>query len=121
MALNYDATKVDFDKYPLTDKGALSPITEALVWMTLYVDMGDPSRDKHEWVRRVQIYEKVFGAHLVRKEGDEWVPGPLSYDEIMDHAGLKTNAPNSTKYAFNKKVMEWLNQQTTKPPKKKEA
>lgn len=115
MALEYNITKVDKDKYPHGKDGKLNPITDALIWMTVYVEMGVPARDKEEWVRRVTIYEKVFGPHLVqRDENGEWEPCALTEQEIKDHAGMHTNAPNSTKYLFNKKVMEWLTNPASK-------
>lgn len=102
MSLDFDYSKVDAEKYPPTPEGDINPVTNALIWHTLNVGMGQPTTKPDEWVFRVLFHEAALSPHLRRydEDIDRFVPRYLTEEEVLDHAGLHTNVTNITRSAF---------------------
>lgn len=105
MSLDFDYSKVDRDKYPDIE-GDINPVTNALIWHTMNVGMGQHEGKEDEWVFRVLFFEKALSPSLQRydENADRFVNRPLTAEEIRDHSGLRTNVTNITRTAFLKNV-----------------
>lgn len=114
MALTFDTSTVDKEKYPfiITDEknqlGHNNPITEAVIWLSLVT--GSPSRQSPEqWAMRARIWEKVAGASVFDYDEETGrTPHFLTVEELFDHAGVATNATVLTAAEFRKRVYECL-------------
>lgn len=112
MSLDFEYEKVDAEKYPPTEDGYINMITNACVWMTMNVGMGQPSKDPDEWVFRVLFWEQALSPHL--REWDEerqlFDVRPLTAEEVRDHADIHTNVTQISRTAFMKKVVGFFEQ-----------
>lgn len=105
MALSWNISDVkDCDsKCWIQDGGStrLNPVTEALIWLTLVVDIGEiTGKNYAEFFERCHMWESVVGQLL---------PGrPLTLADAYDHIGLSTNVSNRSKSVFNKRIISVL-------------
>src|SRR5512133_2041820 len=105
MSLNWTINKVkDFEKTCYIDVDGnkqLSHATNALIWLTMGVDMGEiTNKNKDEFFSRVQKYEKILGAMRQDDKGFVYV----TKDEVYAHVGLGTNVRTLSAKAFERKL-----------------
>jgi len=86
----------------------LNPITNALIWSTISVDLPGITRDNAaEFYARLRFTERHQGPFLIRAEVDGKRPeGPAAYitkDEVLAHVGLKCNVAPKTRAAWLKR------------------
>lgn len=92
MALTYDLTKIR-DCGALLDKpGKCFPITEALIWATMAVGIGEiTEKTADDFYDRLSIYERLFGP-LLRQYDPKGAPKSfIKREDVLRHIGLKTN------------------------------
>lgn len=96
-------------------KTRLHSITETLIYLTMYIGINDLSSNKNllEFVKRVKIYEGVFGAF--RKIGND--PVYIKPEEILVHKGLKTNASPKSRSTFMRSIWTSLDREVKLVPK----
>lgn len=117
MSLNWDVTRIANHEVVTTDPNdpkKWHPVTEALVWMSMFIDMsGITAANVVEFCERTAIYEKHFlpgGAYLRRldPETETWVPRPITVAEIVSHIGLGVNVSPRTRAQFMTKVKDHI-------------
>jgi hypothetical protein len=80
----------------------LNPVTSALIWITVAIDMGDITEGNViEFYARVACFEKMFGNYLTSDEG----PRPITLEDIKAHIGLHTNVGLQPWSTFVKRQM----------------
>jgi hypothetical protein len=78
----------------------IHPVTEALVWHTIGIGMGEISDENAaDFYARVSLVETLFGAS-VSKGGE---PKPITREDVLAHVGLFTNASAETLSSFLKR------------------
>lgn len=71
----------------------LKPVTEALIWAALYIDIGEITGDNMDSVHaRIHAYESIFGSFLT-SDGE---PRYISMLDLVCHEGLSTNVTTKT-------------------------
>jgi hypothetical protein len=110
MALTFELKGIeDWDNKCLYTNDAgervVHPTTETLIFAMMFIGVQDLKTDEQvlEAVKRLRVYEGVFGA--LRKRGTE--PVYFTGEEVLAHKGLVTNAGRETRAAFVKKI--WKN------------
>jgi hypothetical protein len=127
MALTYDLTKVkDWDmKYPnvLTknhkdeDEYSMNPITNVIIFGTVVTGIRDlTEKTVKEFFTRLRMSELVSGDGYLRN-GSGY--RSITYQEVLDHVGLHTNANDITKAKFNNKISRQLRDKATRQMKEK--
>jgi hypothetical protein len=86
----------------------LNPVTNALIWSTISVDLPGITRDNAaEFYARLRFTEKFMGPFLIRAEVDGKRPeGPAAFitkDEVNAHVGLKCNVAPKSRAAWLKR------------------
>ena len=80
----------------------LNPVTSALVWITIAIDMGDITENNAlEFYARVACSEKMFGNYLTSDEG----PRPITLEDVKAHIGLHTNVSMQSWGSFVRRQM----------------
>ena len=100
MSLNFNLGKVmDYKTKCWDENGAIRPLTQALIFATMAVDIGvinDKTLDK--FATRLRAWELLHGTMLHER-------GPITRDEIESHIGLSTNvSPQGTDAKFLAKL-----------------
>ncbi len=113
MSLNYVLAGIkDFKELTITDAQGgvkLKPTTHALVFMTMFVEMGEiTEHNTEEFFTRAYIHEKCFGALNVKSVGDKMEDASLTYQDVIRHIGLKTNVSTKPKAHFNAEIARKL-------------
>jgi hypothetical protein len=88
----------------------MSPITNALIWGTMFVDMGAITEENvDEFFARTAVHEKLSGAYLseTNNETGETKPRPITLQDVRDHIGLKTNVSTLTRAKWMKRVLDY--------------
>ena len=74
---------------------AVWPITNALIWGTMSVGMGEITKKNwQEFYTRCHMIETIHGAWLINPDGKE---RPITPQDVYEHIGLHTNASQKTK------------------------
>lgn len=105
MSLDWNTTKVkDYDKLKTDEEW---PITEAIIWMTMSLDIGDiTEKNIPEWLFRIRIFTRVSDGHgFGIKDGKPWNP---SEEDLRKRIGLTTNVGTRTRKQYLAKVMKNL-------------
>ena len=117
MSLGWNLTKIANREslcwLPDGDSKKLNPITEALIWRSLSLDLGEiTEKNASEWLFRTRYYSQVFGRPLnrrVEKGGHESVESfDFSIEDIRRHIGLHTNVSTKSRKSFLKRIGEQL-------------
>lgn len=102
MSLSYELT--DINNYErlcwedLNGEQVLSNVTEAIVFATMYVDIGTITKaNADEFYIRYDMFCRASG-----------MTNRLSISDIKDHIGLRTNVSTETKAKFQQKVLNVL-------------
>jgi len=122
MALTYDLTKViDWDtKYPNVvtknykgkDEYTMNPITNIIIFGTIITGIRDlTEKTVKEFFTRLKMSELASGEGYLRN-GDG--PRGITYQEVLDHVGLHTNASDITKAKFNNNISRNLRDKATR-------
>ena len=95
MSLNWDLTNIKNAKelcWVESDeegKVELNPITDALIWATMFVGIGRiTEKTVDEFTMRLMEWEKLMGGILLNPEGKSCMP---NYMDVLFHVGLSTN------------------------------
>jgi len=129
MALNWNTQKCTWD-------GSFA-YTETLIFSTMTIGMSSVTeKNVEEFVRRILIYQEVFGPLLkgpVYEDGTPYEPedenaalpegvtrGKISMtaDIIRQHVGMTTNVADISKAKFKGYVMKWLDAKVEKDMKR---
>ena len=71
-----------------TPKTRLNPVTEALIWNSIAIDIGEITHDNaSEVYARTRIMEQINGPLMIR----DGKPSPITTEEIEAHVGLTVN------------------------------
>src|SRR5574338_219821 len=102
MSLNFDLRKIpDAVKTDPRDSTKLNPITEALIWSSMSIDLGEiTAKNVDEWMLRLALSDKLFGT-MLHKDRE---PRPFTRAEVEAHIGLRTNVSTKNRAYFTKRV-----------------
>ena len=98
MSLDFNIKNIKNYKTLCYQGDQLSPITNAIIWSTMGIGIGEITDKNHEeFYERMELQQKVYGPFLSAESG----PFPITLDMVRDHIGLKTNVfPKVTKKKF---------------------
>jgi hypothetical protein len=104
----------------------LSPVTNALIWSTIAVDLGEITEtNAGEFFARIRIWETLFGAFLIRAEVDgkrpEGAAAFITETEVSDHIGLSCNVSPVSRTKWLKKVSREMDDMVVRFDRKREA
>lgn len=93
MSLNWNLTAIaDYETLCFIGEGEerrLNPVTDALIWYTLTVDIGQlTEKSFEEFFARMVIYDALRGPLLWEAGGYR----SITREELRQHIGLNTNA-----------------------------
>ena len=99
MSLNFDVSKIKNYKEVTTAKNAEGediwhPITDALIWQTMAVGMGQITEaNVEEFYQRSRLYSNLFGdpIQFYNEKTEKYETRPFTATEIHNHIGLSTN------------------------------
>lgn len=95
MALNWSIKKCKNWKQLTEDKAW--PLTDRMIWATMYVDIGSITKANHEeFYRRLHIVEQQDGAFLMRGGKESYI----TLADVKRYIGLETNVGKSSKKEF---------------------
>lgn len=81
----------------------MSSLCNQLIWATIIIGIPSITEDNAaEFYARITMFEKLFGTFLNQKVDGEWVPRPITPEDVQRHIGLKTNATRKTRAQFVK-------------------
>lgn len=112
MSLDWDLTKIENYKkkcWHETEDGkqSLNGLTETIIYMTMFIGINPITfKNIEEFYLRTFLHEKVSGPMRTgySKEKDKFSPMYISWQDIVDHVGLTTNASSLTWAQFSKKL-----------------
>jgi len=123
MSLNWDLTAVEnsdelcwieaTEDQPMhgieAGKSYLNPLTNALIWSTISVDLPGPTAENvGEFYARLRLTERVFGPMLIRAEVNgkrpEGEAAMITIDEVIAHIGLRCNVSPTTRAKWLKRL-----------------
>lgn len=100
----FETDKKDKDGEPLF---SLSPVTEAIIWATMSVDIGKITEENAaEFHARESFYETLYGKPLY-KDGEAV---GISYEDVKRHVGLVVNVATLTRAKWLTKVKKQVDQ-----------
>jgi hypothetical protein len=116
MALNWDTRDIKNHKEVCWvgegEDRRLNPVTDALIWYTLALDIGDLSEaNLNEFVFRMRTYDRLFRPLLSDANGDD---RKLTYAEVKAHVGLSTNVSKVARNSWMKRMVENLSRETAR-------
>ena len=91
-----EATEDDPNHGIVKGEKYMSPVTNALIWSTIAVDLPGITEDNAgEFFARLRLWERTFGAFLIRAEVDgkrpEGAAAFITEAEVLAHVGLTCN------------------------------
>jgi hypothetical protein len=87
------------------DDKRLHPVTHALIWATMAVDLGEiTSKNIDEWMFRLEALELIGSAIMTRWEGEKPFPHTPARHELQQRIGLRTNVADITRAQFLNKI-----------------
>lgn len=122
MSLNWDISKVknweelydkgtwkndfEFEPDPKGKEKRLQTRTDALIWVTMSVGMGQITEKNHEeFFKRVAFLETIGSAYRMR--GGK--PVKYTLEDIKRHIGLSTNVSTETQAKWLKRQYDYWN------------
>lgn len=101
MALTADYTRIKEYEKIVYENGELKPRVEALVFVTMFVGMGELSeKNFDEFLDRITLWEKVNGSFLKHSNEEGITPVPFTQENLKPYVGLRTNASTKTRKRF---------------------
>lgn len=87
--------------------GALSPVTDALIWMTMATGIGEITpKTADEFTARCEVWERLHGAYLKRWDDGQIVDHRITRQMVDYHIGLTTNVfPMETRARWMKRIV----------------
>lgn len=80
----------------------LNGTTEALIWSTMLIDMGEiTEKNAQEFYSRIHIWEALNVPMIIRTDSKG-----ISPKDVYDHIGLKTNVNTTTFAKWRTRVMK---------------
>jgi len=121
-----EATQDDPNHGIVAGKKYMSPVTNALIWSTIAVDLpGITEANAGEFFARIRIWETLFGAWLVRAEVDgvrpEGAAAFITEDEVVAHIGLTCNVSPVSRAKWLKRIDREMNDMVVRFDRKREA
>lgn len=106
MSLNWNLSKIaNHETLAWTQDGTMNPRTEALIWSTLAIDMGEITpKNVDEFWHRLDLYQHSVGALLGNVNGDIF----LTRDDVVAHTGLKVNVTMKSRRAWHTRMKSIL-------------
>jgi hypothetical protein len=92
-------------------KQYMKPLTDALIWLTMAVDIGHiTEKNADEFYRRVAMIETLNGASLSKwnAETEKHEARPITLDDVKAHIGLSTNVSTKTAKQFDAKYTKMV-------------
>jgi hypothetical protein len=109
MSLNWNVSRIRDQSVVCWDAAdTMTTMTEALIWLTMMVDLQTITRKNiSEWVWRIQVLEH-FDRYYLCNTINEAKPRRYnpSVADLVAHIGLATNASQSTRAQWLKKLMK---------------
>jgi len=119
MALHWGLDKIDnwkhtcWDTIEGEDGSTLKPITEAIIWTSMIVDLGEISKENvNEWLWRMMFAAtfcrsgKLYFDHISNRDPNR--------QEIEAHIGLWTNVTTKDRTAFVNRWIKYMKTETTR-------
>lgn len=107
MALHYDLTDV---KDAFDAEGNIKPLTNSMIWATLYVNMREITEENAE-----EFFVRLQLCFRLTKSGNS----DITLEDVKNHIGLKTNVPEKTWNEFVKKELKMFCQDHNFKPGRK--
>lgn len=90
-------------------KSYMNPVTNALIWSTICVDLPGPTEENAgEFFARLRLHEQTIGPMLIRAEVDgkrpEGEAAFITMDEVIAHIGLRCNVTPLTRAKWLKRI-----------------
>lgn len=100
MSLNWNLTAID--DWESKDRHLI----DTMIWMTLSVGISDiTEKNKEKFFDRTRRFEEIAGPLLHTKDEDGNVkPRPITFRDVCDFIGLKTNSNTMTETQFKKRL-----------------
>jgi hypothetical protein len=115
MALHYDLSGIENNQTVCYSEGGagndvyMNPVTKAIVLMMMVIEVGEIKTDNvPEVFSRISIFERINGNSVYDVVDGVRKPHYITLEDVKNHIGLKTNAPNSSRNEFLKKCKDWL-------------
>ena len=114
MSLNYDLTKIENSeelcwKPDEENEGEfnMSIITNTLIWSTLSIGMNKITEaNAKDFLVRCDLFADILGAPMYIWQGPDKIDQRLTYQNIIDHIGLSTNASTDSKTVFLHRILK---------------
>ena len=112
MALHYNTTGIpaSITTSPF-DKDEWHPVTHYLMFSTMTIGMGEITKQNApEFFRRIAVIQKLYGPALTYRDplDGKSVEIFITFEDIKNHIGLKTNVGTISRTDFNKKALDIL-------------
>ena len=112
MALHYNTTGIpaSITTSPF-DKDEWHPVTHYLMFSTMTIGMGEITKQNApEFFRRIAVIQKLYGPALTYRDplDGKSVEVFITFEDIKNHIGLKTNVGTISRTDFNKKALDIL-------------
>lgn len=106
MSLNWNLSKIaNHETLAWTKDGTMNPRTEALIWSTLALDMGEISaKNVDEFWHRLDLYQHAVGPLMENAQG----PVYFTRDDVVAHTGLKVNVTTKSRSAWHTRLKNIL-------------
>jgi len=121
MSLNWNVSEVEnFEKACFVtevrngEEGEyLTPKAEALVWKTMTIGLPSITRENaEEFLARCMMWERALGVSCYKMESVDGklrkIDDPITFEDVIKHVGLYTNASRMTQAQFHKHFAECL-------------
>jgi len=124
MSLDFNLTRIANHESVCFENGEdgesrMRARTDSLIWATMFLGLDRITAENcEEFYTRIRIYERLFGAIMVRTSvptpGEAFVQTdvPCTLEDIKQHIGLRTNADSMTPLQFDRKICERLRRET---------
>jgi hypothetical protein len=100
----------------------MKPLTNALIWTTMAVDLGTITEANiDEWIRRCRALEANDAPILRKWNGNTYEPLPITREMLESHIGLRTNVPNTSPAKFDRKMREIAADRAKREARQREA
>jgi hypothetical protein len=121
-----EATQDDPNHGIVAGEKYMSPVTNALIWSTIAVDLGAITEENAgEFFARVRMWETVFGSFLIRAEVDgkrpEGAAAFITESEVRSHIGLSCNVTSVSRAKWLKKLTREMDDMVVRFNRQSEA
>jgi hypothetical protein len=104
----------------------MNPVTNTLIWSTIAVDLpGITEANAAEFFARLQIWERIFGAFMIRAEVDgkrpEGEAAFITRDEVIAHIGMTANVSPVSRAKWLKRIDREMSDIVTRFERQREA